>query len=164
MRTADTFYEELQRRFSDLLKEYGIEEKEIQIKVKSLTPQEAIGTTKRKDYPILSGKDIMIQAVCEGCCGQAFTDAPSNFSGTLAEIAAMDIYNDPHAKGLFIAALNAVMKYLGLVDCTVHCRNGAPEFCAQDAVAWIKEHYENPRIVQIGFQPALLEHLSRSFK
>ena len=104
------------------------------INTKSLTPEEAIGITKRKDFPIITGKDVMVQAECLGALGQAFTDAPSAYRGTLEEICSLDLANDPYSSGLFIAALNAVMKHLGRVDCTVHCRNEGPEFCAADVV------------------------------
>ena len=98
-----------------------------------------------------------------GALGQAFTDAPSAFRGTLAEICALDIQGSSHDRGLFIASLNAVMKHLGKVECTVHCRNNGPEQCAVDAAGLIEASYGHPRIGLIGYQPSLLERLSGQF-
>ena len=131
---ALSFYSELRARFMKLLTEEGILDEQVVINTKSLTPEEAIGITKRKDFPIITGKDVMVQAECLGALGQAFTDAPCAYRGTLEEICSLDLANDPYSRGLFIAALNAVMKHLGRVDCTVHCRNEGPEFCAADVV------------------------------
>lgn len=62
-----------------------------------LTPEEAIAINERKDYPILTGQDVMLQASYRGARGQAFTDAPADYSGTLEEILSMDILSDEHA-------------------------------------------------------------------
>lgn len=105
----------------------------------------------------------MVQAECMGALGQAFTDAPAEFRGTLGEICTLDINGDSHDRGLFIAALNAVMKHLGLVECTVHCRNDGPELCAVDAAAYIKKNYGRPKIGLVGYQPSLLSALSADF-
>ena len=134
MNDALSFYSELRLRFMKLLTEEGILGEQVVINTKSLTPEEAIGITKRKDFPIITGKDVMVQAECMGSLGQAFTDAPSAYRGTLEEICSLDLADDPYSRGLFIAALNAVMKHSGRADCTVHCRNEGPESCAMDVV------------------------------
>lgn len=162
MQTA--FYDDLKQRFLALLTEHGLLQEKVSLHTKMLTPEEAIGIPKRKDFPILSGKDIMVQAECAGCLGQAFTDAPAVFHGTLEEICALDLNTDSHNRGIFIASLNAVMKHLGLVDCTVHCKNDTPELCAADAVSYIRGNYNNPKIGLIGYQPALFEHLATEFE
>lgn len=158
------FFTELSSRFSELLEQEGILEEEIFIDTRSLTPEEAIGITERKDFPIITGKEVMIQAQCMDGVGQAFTDAPSSFKGTLKEICALDLSEDSHNRGLFIAALNAVMDHLGLAECTVHCRNQGPERCGADAATFIKERYgasaSGTKIGLIGYQPSLLAALS----
>lgn len=159
----EQFFGELRKRFFDLLKTEGILEEQVIINTRSLTPEEAIGITKRRDFPIITGKDVMVQAECMGALEQAFTDAPSAFRGTLAEICALDIQGSSHDRGLFIASLNAVMKHLGKVECTVHCRNNGPEQCAVDAAGLIEASYGHPRIGLIGYQPSLLERLSGQF-
>lgn len=161
--TPELFYDELKDRFIKLLESEGILEADVQITTRSLTPEEAIGITKRKDYPILTGKDVLVQAECMGALGQAFTDAPSAFTGTLSDLCALDIKNSSHNRGLFIAALNAVMKHLGLVECTVHCRDDGPEQCAVKAAHFISQNYGRPNIGLVGYQPSFLERLSQDF-
>jgi hypothetical protein len=99
-----------------------------------------------------------------GSLGQAFTDSPAVFSGTLEDILALDIAGDAHARGLFIAALNAVMRHLDLARGTVHCKNDEPERCARDVAVWIEQHYGHPKVALVGYQPALLERLSSGFE
>lgn len=85
--TQAAFYDDLKQRFLELLREHGLLQEKVSLRAKMLTPEEAIGIPKRKDFPILSGKDIMVQAECAGCLGQAFTDAPAVFHGTLGKSA-----------------------------------------------------------------------------
>lgn len=161
--TPEQFYSELKKRFMNLLKNENLYTDKIKISTKALTSEEAIGVTKRKDFPIITGKDIMVQASCHGILGQAFTDAPAVFQGTLEEICNLNL-NESHNRGLFIAALNAVMGYLGKSTGTVHCKNEGPELCAVDAVKFVKKIYGTPKIGLIGYQPSLLENLSNSFE
>lgn len=159
----EELYEILKSEFLTILADENLLTEKIEIISKSLTAEEAIGITKRKDFPIITGNEIMLQADCRGAKGQAFTDSPAVYKGTLAEICDMDLKNDEQAAGLFIASLNAVMKYLGKADCTVHCKSEGPEKCAKDIVEYIKENYDNPKIALIGYQPAMLENLSKKF-
>lgn len=154
----------LKKEFNRLIHEYNLDQSEISITAKSLTPEEAIGNTARKDYPILTGKEVMLQASFLDGKGQAFTSSPAAFTGKLNEITDMDIIKDEHARALFIAALNAVTSQLGVVHNTVHCKNKEPELCAQQMVDYIRKNYGNPKIALIGYQPALLEQLSKSFE
>ena len=161
--TTEELFSTLTERFQKVLKENGIEKEPVSVTCRMLSPQEAIGETKRRDFPILTGKDIMIQAECRGCKGQAFTDTPSTFSGTLEEVLSLDVVHDPHCRGLFIAVLNAVMNSLGFCTGTVHCRTDGPEQCAKDMHAFLKKNYPDiTDITLVGYQPALLEMLSNS--
>lgn len=161
--TSKELFDELRSRFSDIIGKNGLSAKKVEIHASVLTPEEAIGTPGRTDYPILEGKDMMLQAVYEGCMGQVFTDSPASFTGTLQDILSMDIVNDRHARGLFIAVLNAVMRSLGAAAGTVHCKNDGMEKCAVQMRERISKQYGRPNIAQIGFQPAILEQLSPDF-
>ena len=161
--TKEELYGILKERFMEVLRKEGLEEEPVEIVCRSLTPEEAIGNTKRKDYPILTGKDVMIQAECRGCRGQAFTDAPASFRGTLAEVLSLDIVGDAHSRGLFIAVLNAVMCSLGRCTGTVHCRTDGPEKCAADVKEYLRSQWpEVKTITLVGYQPALLQMLADS--
>ncbi|MGC4017825.1 MAG: DUF364 domain-containing protein [Muricomes sp.] len=128
-----------------------------------LTAQEAIGITRRQDFPIITGKESMLQVKVQGHIGQSFTDATCAFNGTLAEILEMDIQKDPYAKALFIAALNGVMDMLGLTDRTIHCKTEGPEQCAVEVGNYMEKHYKGKKLVQVGYQPAMLERLAGIF-
>lgn len=156
-------YQCLQERFQEILRDHQLSTESILISARGQTPEEAIGHTSRKDFPILTGKEVMLIAQFKGACGQAFTDAPAQFSGTLQEILEMDLEESPHARGLFIASLNAVMKYLGLSQNSVHCKDDGPEFCAQHMTEWISDNFGKPKIALVGFQPALIAALSQRF-
>ena len=161
--TQTQLYERLKKEFARIVAENGLAEEPVAVRCRALTPEEAIGNTRRTDFPILEGKDVMIQAEYRGSRGQAFTDAPAAFSGTLAQVLALDILQGAHARGLFIACLNAVMAHLGRCTGTVHCRTQGPEQCAVDMHAWLDTEYPNARRVGlVGYQPALLEMLAGS--
>lgn len=162
--TAHDLYETLRQSFRSILEQEGLSADHIAIAARGLTPQEAIGHTQRKDFPILTGKEVMLMATFRGAKGQAFTDAPAQFSGPLSQLLDADLDGDPHARGLFIAALNAVMKYLEKADNTVHCKDQGPELCARHMASWVGETYGSPKIALVGFQPALLAALSRRFE
>lgn len=161
--TQESLYSLLHERFEQALDEAGIQNEPIGVVCRTLTPEEAIGKTVRRDFPIISGKDVMIEATFRGVRGQAFTDAPTTFSGTLRDVMQMDIVHNPHERGIFIAVLNAVMGALNRCTGTVHCRTEGPELCAQDMLGYLRAHAPHARrIALIGYQPALLNRLAES--
>lgn len=161
--TQESLYTLLRERFDAVLREAGIENEPIGVVCRTLTPEEAIGHTVRKDFPIITGKDVMIEATFRSVRGQAFTDAPTTFSGSLGDVLKMDIVHNPHDRGIFIAVLNAVMGSLNRCTGTVHCRTDGPEQCAKDMLGYLRAHAPNARhIALIGYQPALLNMLAES--
>lgn len=162
--TEVELFRKLKDEFQKIIKENHLEADGVKIRSTALSPEEAIGITERKDYPILDGSEVMLQAEYKGCIGQAFTSSPAAFSGTLQEILDSDIENDAYARALFIASLNAVMRYLGLADRTIHCKNRGPELCAQQFVPYLKETYGSPKILQVGYQPAIFQNVAENFE
>jgi len=149
------FYERLHERLLQIVEGNRLLDKEITIKTHILKPTEAIGDPERKDFPLLKGKEVLMQATFLGSKGQAYTDAPSEFSGPLREIIDLRL-EESRQKALFIAALNAVMRYLYPDIRTVHCKNNEPEECAQEFKRFVRTL--NPGSVGlIGLQPAILE-------
>ena len=57
--------------------------------------------------------------------------------------------------------MNAVLRHLGLVEKTVHCKNDGPKECALLMGSWINERGIS-RVGLVGMQPALLEALTRT--
>ena len=105
----------------------------------------------------------MLQARFGGALGQAFTSAPVDFEGSLADVLALDTAHDPQAGGMLVATLNAVLRAVGDIGNTVHCRDDGPEQCAERYAALVRERFGTPRIALVGFQPALLARLAKEF-
>ncbi|AKA67594.1 Rossmann-like domain-containing protein [Clostridium scatologenes] len=157
------FYTDLFGKFKKLVEDNRLLNEEIKITGRALTTEEAIGNTERKDFPIIKGKEKLLQADFKGIKGQAFTDMPNNFLGNLKQIIEMPL-NTNFDTAVYIATLNAVCRYLGMTDNTVHCKDGEPESCALELVEYIKNKYGSPKIALIGFQPAMLENLGKNYK
>ncbi len=157
------FYTDLFGKFKKLVEDNRLLNEEIKITGRALSTEEAIGNTERKDFPIIKGKEKLLQADFKGIKGQAFTDMPNNFLGNLKQIIEMPL-NTNFDTAVYIATLNAVCRYLGMTDNTVHCKDGEPESCALELVEYIKNKYGSPKIALIGFQPAMLENLGKNYK
>jgi uncharacterized protein (DUF4213/DUF364 family) len=125
-----------------------------------LSTREAIGETKRKDFPILKGKEVLMQAIHRGSAGQAFTSSPGSFTGCLRDVLDLPL-TESFERAVLVSTMNATLRYLGLIDGTVHCRDDGPGKCSIQLSEWIKEQKEE-RVGLIGMQPALLEALVRS--
>jgi len=132
------------------------------ISARPLSPQEAIGKPDRTDFPILKGKEVMVEAAFRGARAHAFTDMPGNFRGTLEDLCNLGLDTN-FERAVFIAGFNAVLRHFGHVSKTVHCRDKDPKTCAEQLPAFIEEHFGRPRIAFIGYQPAMIEVLSGSF-
>jgi hypothetical protein len=156
-------YQTLREKFIRLIKENGLEGEEVIVRAATLSPEQAIGNPEDKDYPIVKGVERLMQAEFRKGRGQAFTDRYGNFSGRLADIAAMDLNNN-FRRAVFISSLNAVMRQLGLIDRTVHCKDEQPRECSLELVKHIKANYGQPRIAMVGFQPRMVEALAKEFE
>ena len=135
-------------------------QEEVEVRVRPLKAEEAIGKPSIGDYALLKGREVMVEAVFKGYRGQAFTSTPRSFSGSLREVFDLDLSN-PWNRTVFIAVLNAVMAYLGLVDRTVHCRNDYPLVCGRELSMHLRERGAS-RVGLIGYQPAMLKSLVES--
>lgn len=159
----DDVYEELRSRFGDLCKKNDLLDKQVKIEARVLTTREAIGDPEGDDFPLQKGKERLMEAVFEKGRGQAFTDHFGDFSGRIDKILEMPMENNFH-RAVFVASLNAVINHLGLAEKTVHCRDTEPGICARQLVSFIKDHYGLPKIVQIGYQPKMVEGLQNDFE
>lgn len=158
------FYEDIKERFFNLIKDKNLMSSKVQIvSARPLAPQEVIGKPERNDFPLLKGKEVMIQANFKESLGQAFTNMPGNYSGTLKEIFDMSLDNN-FERAVFVSTLNAALRYLNYISKTVHCRDKEPGECAAHLVDYIKERFDNPRIAFIGMQPAMVDALAAHFK
>ena len=152
-------YDIIKQEFAKIIKENGLESGEVVIRATPLSPREAIGNPEDRDYPLVIGVERLMQAEFRDCRGQAFTDMYGDFSGRLSDIVEMDLTNN-FRRAIFISSLNAVMRYLGLVDKTVHCKDNEPRECSYELVKYIERNYGHPQLAVVGFQPRMVEALS----
>ena len=156
-------YDILKEEFVKIIKENVLESEEVMVQAAPLSPEEAIGNPEDRDYPLMVGKERLMQAEFRGYLGQAFTDMYGNFSGRLSDIIEMDLTNN-FRRAVFISSLNAVMRYLGLITKTTHCKNNEPRQCSPELVKYIEENYGHPKVAMVGFQPRMVEALSKRFE
>ncbi len=155
-------YGTMKQRLYEMIEENKWESEMIRIKATPLTPEEAIGNPEDRDYPLLKGKERIMEAEFRGAIGHAFTDMYGDFSGPLLEVTTMALKNN-FRRAIFVSSLNAVMRHLKKVVGTVHCKDQAPPRCAQELVSYIRKHFGRPRIAMVGFQPRMVAALSREF-
>jgi len=133
------------------------------VSARVLSAKEAIGEPDRDDYPLLKGKEVMIEAQFKGSRGQAFTDMPGTFEGSIRDIIALPLVNN-FQRAVFIASLNAIMLESGRISGTLHCRDKEPSKCAEEFVEHVRGRFGNPRISFVGFQPAMIERFAEQFE
>ena len=155
------FFDIMRSKLRTMIEHNDWHDARIQVKVKTLTPQEAIGNPEHDDYPLVKGRERMMEAEFEGVKGQSFTDQFGNFDGTMNMVASLPL-DDSFQRAVFIATVNAVMRRLALCERTVHCRDREPLECAEELVTYMKSRYGIPKIAMVGLQPRMLEHLSKS--
>ena len=155
-------YNILQKHFMGLVKENHLESEETIIRAKPLTPEEAIGNPEDKDYPLITGRERMMQAEFRHTFGQAYTDMFGNYTGKLIDIVEMELKNN-FRRAIFISSLNATMRYLGLIDKTMHCKDNEPRECSSKLSEYVVKKYGHPKIAMVGLQPRMVESLAKSF-
>ena len=126
-----------------------------------LSSYEAIGEPDRDDFPLLRGEEVLMHAVYRGSAGQAFTSAKGAFSGTLKEVLGFPL-STTFERATFVCTMNAVMRYLGLVEGTVHCKDSGPKDCASRLKEWLRDE-KITSVGLVGMQPAFLEALVEVF-
>ena len=155
-------YDELRRQAYKLWKGRNFLDKRVRVLARTLSTEEAIGDPEGDDFPLQAGKERLMQAEFGNASGQAFTDHYGDFEGTLEEILRMGLENN-FRRAIFIATLNAVLRYMNHIGSTVHCRDQGPARCAEELVQYLKTRYGRVKITQIGFQPRIVESLAPHF-
>ncbi|MFC1557562.1 Rossmann-like domain-containing protein [candidate division KSB1 bacterium] len=148
--------------FAELIGKHGLYDTDVSVLVKTLTPKEAIGEPGRRDFPIIIGRERIIEAKVHRAKAHAFTDSPGEFIGALKKILEFPLTSS-RERAIYIAALNAVLKYLNLIEKTVHCKDHEPEECAGEIASYIKKERGSTRVGLIGLNPAIAENLIDTF-
>ena len=156
-------YDKLRTEFAKIVKDNNLEAEKVTIRAATLSPDEAIGDPEDKDYPLIIGRERLIQAEFQESFGQAFTDMYGNCDDRLSNIINMDLNNN-FRRAIFISSLNAVMRSQKLIEGTIHCRDNEPRQCSIELVKHIEEKYGKPRIAMIGLQPRMVEALAKKFE
>lgn len=131
------------------------------INVLPLSSHDAIGNAEG-DFAIKKGKEYVIEATFDNARGQAFTGKPREWDGTLEDILSLDL-SDVGNRGVFVAAMNAVLRRLGLVTGTIHCRDEDPTDCGPRIAGQLEARFGSKRFGVVGLQPAILEGLTKHF-
>ncbi len=161
---ANDVYIQLKDAFSRLVAEHDLARDEMDVTCSRLTAQQAIGDPQHTDYPIIRGREYMVAASFRGAVGQAFTDTFfGDFRGTVSDVIGLPL-NDNHERAVFVAGLNAVLCSVGLIEGTEHCRDDEPVECARRLPEYLSaKHPEARNILVAGFQPRMIEALSRQY-
>ncbi len=116
------------------------------------------------DYALMRGKEVLLTCRFRGVEGQVFTVAPRFFYNSIGTVLRLGL-NNLRERSIFYATVNAVLRYLGLINKTIHCRGCDPEKCGEDLAKWIINNYGySVRVLHIGYQPGHVRVLRRYLK
>jgi uncharacterized protein (DUF4213/DUF364 family) len=146
----------------DIVERESLLDARVSVLAKPLTPEEAIGNPGRREFPIITGKERVIEATVLEAKGHAFTDSPREFDGTIGEVLELDLDTN-QSRAVFVATLNAVFRHLGRATATVHCRDEDPELCAEEIATLLLDRYGRVKVGLIGMNPAIAERLVDTF-
>jgi uncharacterized protein (DUF4213/DUF364 family) len=148
--------------FAEVIEARGLADAPIEITTRTLTTEEAVGEPIYDDLPILRGKEVMIEAEFRGAKGHAFTSSPSSWSGSLHELLALPVETN-RQRALLSAAMNAVLRSLGLVECTVHCLSQDITRCGKQIAVDLRHEFGPIPVGVVGYQPGLVAGLVEEF-
>ncbi len=154
--------EESRVHLGEIVTQNRLLDAQVSVHVKTLTPEEAIGVPGRRDFPIILGKERVVEAELLGSRAHAFTDSPGEFVGSLKEVLALPLTSN-RERSIYVATLNATLKYLDLIENTIHCRDEDPERCAKEIASQILKKWEKVKVGFIGLNPAIAEKLIEAF-
>jgi hypothetical protein len=135
---------------------------ELPVEVRPLNPDEAIGKDADPSFAIKKGKERVIEATFQGHRGQAFTDRPGFWSGTVAALVSLDL-DAISNRAVFVAGLNALLSALDHLPGTIHCKDEDPSRCGPEVARILYDRHGPVRIGLVGLQPAILKALAARF-
>lgn len=131
------------------------------VNVHPLSSRAAIGDAEG-DFVIKKGKEHVIEATFYEARGQAFTGTPCEWNGTLEELLSLEL-SDVRNRGIFVAAVNAVLRSFGLATGTIHCRDEDPTNCGPEIAGQLEARFGCKKFGLVGLQPAILKALADHF-
>jgi hypothetical protein len=181
------YYTMLNQSFLELLDRYAIHEKTVSVKADGggvafgggATAVGAAGAATPADGAGSAGSvggasavaaggisytpEVKLTARYEGAIGECYSCCPGEFTGTLSQIAALDIEGDPVARSIYIAATNAVMNKYELADECLSCDEADERRCAEQAANQYKRNNGKVNVLLAGYQPHMMETLAARF-
>ncbi|HHX86749.1 MAG TPA: hypothetical protein GX693_01065, partial [Firmicutes bacterium] len=100
-------------------------------------------------------KEVLLEATVLNGRGQAFTNSPATFEGTLKDVLDYNLNNNSR-RAVFLASLNAVLNHFGVATATVHCRDGEPDRCGQEMAGMVKQEHGLVPVGIVGYQPGII--------
>jgi hypothetical protein len=68
--TIEKLFWRLRDRLENTARGHGLAEDIIRVSARALSPEEAIGNPEHDDYPLIVGRERMMEAEVAGACGQ----------------------------------------------------------------------------------------------
>jgi uncharacterized protein (DUF4213/DUF364 family) len=152
----------LKEALSAIVADHQLGGESVLVTVEPLSAAQAIGRPQRQDFPLLEGREVMIEAEFRGSFGQAFTDHLRGFEGSLDDVQRL-LLDRSDNRAIFVSTLNAVACHLGIATGTRHCRDEDPERCGAEIASHLFRDFGKMRIGLLGFQPAMVAHLAERF-
>jgi hypothetical protein len=158
----DALLNQFIKEMRKLISHYSLENEMVSVFARPLTPEEAIGNPAQDDYPLLKGKERIMQAIFQDVKGHAYSDHTGNFTGSLSQVISLPM-NSNFQRALFVATANAVLRKIGIIKKSCHCKDADPVTCATHLKDTLLP-FSPKRIGMIGHQPRLLEEVLRHFE
>ncbi len=114
-----------------------------------------------REYAIARGKEVIMECVFKNAKAHVFTPSPFKGSLRLREVLELSL-NTISERSVFYGSLNAVMRHLGIIERTVHCRGDVPLKCGKALVKRIIDEYGDVPVLLVGYQPAFANALSKA--
>lgn len=149
-------------KLREIVERKGLSDVVVSVLVRPLTAEEAIGKPARRDFPIIEGRERVIEAEVLGAKGHAFTDSPADFKGKLVEILNLPLKASKE-RAVYVATLNAVLGHLGIAEKTVHCKDEEPGKCGKEIASYILKKFGKIKVGLVGLNPAIAEALIETF-
>jgi hypothetical protein len=89
---------------------------------------------------IILGKERVVEAELLSSKAHAFTDSPGEFVCNLKEVLNLPL-TSKRERSIYMATLNATLKYLHVIENTVHCEDEDPEKCGNEIASQLLKRW-----------------------
>jgi hypothetical protein len=161
-KSITSILEQSRIKLQKIIEEAELLDAGVSVRTDPLTPEQAIGKQVRRDFPIIIGKEKVIEAKVCGAKGHAFTDSPREFSGVIKNVLDLPLTTNEN-RAILLATMNAVLRYLDLAEGTVHCKDEDTELCAKEIASHMMSKWGKAAIGLVGMNPAIAEMLAATF-